>query len=384
MNLFLTGVTGVLGSRILKDLLTKTDLHIYCLVRAQSVDDARARALSFLKIYDDSASIEAEFSKRVSIIVGDVSQTNFELDQDAYDTLARTIDLVFHAAASTHLFLTYPRIEPVNVSGVKHVIDFTLKTEKKRLHYVSTFTVVGNKLYDPSVIFTEEHHDIGQEFLCMGYQQSKFVAEQLIHRAEAQGLVWNIYRPGQIFGETETGAYPHGKTNVSGLFLDIFKTVIETGVAFQSDGKFDITPVDYVSQAILFFMLKRDRAFETYHVINPNRLSYSEIIDLIRQEGYPIRDVEQSVYSQMLVEDTLNYQSPTTLAFKTWLTHAKFDFRATAHICCEFTVSLLQKEKITCAPITRKLLRTYLQRGIKTGYFPKPTESTYLNHEHLL
>ena len=366
----LTGTTGVLGARILKDLLDHSTSKIYCLVRGDSIAEATKRVQNFLAIYDQSQKLHPAFHERVTLVLGDISSASLGLSPQVYQSLTQKIDLTIHAAASTNLFLSYRRIEKINVFGVKQIVDFVLATEAKRLHYISTFTVIGNKLYDPDVVFSESHLDIGQSFEDMSYQKSKFTAEQLVRESSKLGLKWNIYRPGQIFGDSETGAYPNGKTNVGGLFLDIFKTVIETGIAFQSEGHFDMTPVDFVSRAILFFALTRDIPFETYHLLNPHPETYTGVIQLLSQEGYPIKPVLQSEYKTMLENRSLNYKSVTTQAFKSWLSRSNFDFRETARIDSRFTTKLLAENNIFCPPINQELMHTYVQYGIKEGYFP--------------
>ncbi|MBX9769602.1 MAG: SDR family oxidoreductase, partial [Bdellovibrionales bacterium] len=51
-RLFLTGVTGILGAHLLKEILEKTEAEVYCLVRAADMSGARERVLNFLKAYD--------------------------------------------------------------------------------------------------------------------------------------------------------------------------------------------------------------------------------------------------------------------------------------------------------------------------------------------
>src|SRR5690606_29715612 len=128
---------------------------------------------------------------------------------------------------------------------------FCLATKNKYLCHISTHTIMGDKTFEKGVVFKETDYDIGQGFEHMTYQQTKFIAEGLVRDAARDGLVWNIFRPGQIFGESTTGNYPQGHSSVDGLFYDIFKTVAETGVAFYSTTHFDVVPVDYVSRGII-------------------------------------------------------------------------------------------------------------------------------------
>lgn len=374
-NILLTGATGVLGANVLKQILKETGSSVTCLIRAESKEAGRKRLETFLRAYDPVGQLKGEFERRVHVLVGDVTGANFGLNETDYQALIDWTDVTLHVAASTNLFSPWDKIEPVNVGGTKNVISFALKTRQKYLCQVSTYTVMGDKTFDPSVRFTERDLDIGQGFKHMTYQHSKFLAEQLVREAAKDGLTWNIFRPGQIFGEAETGLYPQGQTNVSGLFYDIFKTVIETGVALQSDTHFDVVPVDYVARGIVHLGLKRDSHFETYHLTNPDIKKYHQIIQLLRDAGYRIRFVSIEEYKKMLFAGSLEYQgqkytSGTTFAFRWWFRKEQFDFRHSAITDCSYTQSILEKAGIYCAKINSKLMGAYIKRCVDDGYLP--------------
>jgi thioester reductase-like protein len=391
-TLFLTGATGVLGARLLKELLLTSRAKLYCLVRGETEAQGRERLLSFLKVYDPDGELTEVFNSRVTPILGDVSQERLGLTQAQYDDLTRRVDGTLHVAANTNLFSNFRRIEPVNVGGSKNIIRFCLNTAQKYLCYVSTYTVSGSKIFDGDLVFKETDLDVGQTFENMTYQRSKFIAEGLIREASREGLIWNVMRPGQIFGESDTGRYPQGQTNVSGLFYDIFKTVIETQVGLLSNTHYDVVPVDYVSRSICYLAFHRNSFFETYHLTNPDIKTYTEVISLLKGLGYPLEIVSEKEYKRLLVERALrnalarmtaehdplhveaekpgsDYKSSTTKAFKWWYNQG-FSFDASARTDCTYTQAVLEKAGIFCPKIDVKLLRTYIQAGVEAGYFP--------------
>jgi thioester reductase-like protein len=375
-GVFLTGATGVLGAHLLKELLETTDTDIYCLVRAESSQDALRRLLTLLAVYDPAEKLKAEFLVRVKPVLGDVAEPMFGLSKEDYAYLGARIDVTIHGAANTNLFARYSKIEPINVGGTRNVIDFVLTTAERKLTYISTYTVLGDKTFDSTFVFRETDLDVGQGFEYMTYQLSKFNAEKLIHESTEKGLNWNIVRPGQIFGDSKTGNYPRGQTNVSGLFYDIFKTVIETQVAIDSVSYYDITPVDYVSKATVFLTLNGKSFFNTLHLVNPNRKTYTHIISLIRDQGYPIRFVTLEEYKRMVFNRELvsihggEYKSPTVVAFRLWFRREHFDFRASSIIDCEKARTMLEPRGIFCPKIDANLIGTYIEHGIGHNYFP--------------
>jgi thioester reductase-like protein len=385
-SIFLTGGTGVLGANLLKQILSVTDATVYCLVRAESQEIATQRLHSFLKVYAPGGELNAAFAARVVAVPGEVAAPHFGMAENSWRELAAKIEVVIHAAAITNLFLTMRRIEPTNVGGTRNMIEFALATKGKYLCYVSTYTVMGDKSFDPQFVFREDQLDVGQGFSFMTYQQTKFTAENMVREAGQRGLRWNIFRPGQIFGESSTGNYPHGQANIIGLFYDIFKTVIETGIAIQSETPFDVVPVDYVAQGILLLALDTKRYFETFHLTNPDSRTYSEIINMVRRMGYAIRDVPQSDYRRMILDGRFIYQgkpykSATLSAFKWWYKREIFDFSKGASTDASRASAALAECGVTCPRLDSKLIETYLNAGIRVGYFPKPHENLETHSE---
>ena len=375
---FLTGATGVLGTNLLKQLLVEYTMPVYCLVRAESSEQGLARLRTLLKTYDPDSKVEAAFATRVIPVLGDVSKNFLGLERQKFHELASQVDLTIHAAADTNLFSNFRRIEKVNVGGARNMIEFALCTPTKDLCYVSTYTVMGDKVFDTSLVFKESDLDVGQDFDHMSYQKSKFIAEQMIRVAgETDGLRWNIVRPGQIYGEGSTGFYPQGQTNVSGLFYDIFKTVVETGIAFKSDTHFDIVPVDYVSRGILALSLKRAERSETYHLTNPDVKSYFDVVQVLRALGYEISYVSQNRYKELLetrslkVNDT-EYVSITTKAFRWWFRRENFNFERGAITDCTYTSGILSQLGVKCPKIDTVLIGTYVTAFQRMGYMPAP------------
>ncbi|MBX9766833.1 MAG: SDR family oxidoreductase, partial [Bdellovibrionales bacterium] len=298
------------------------------------------------------------------------------LEERNYDELTQKIDAVIHGAALTNLFVNYRRIQPINEGGTQNIIEFTLKTQNKYLCHISTHTVMGNLAFDKNLVYRETDFDLNQKFDHMNYQKTKFLAEKMVREAAAQGLKWNIMRPGQIFGDSETGLYPQGHSNVSGLFYDIFKTVIETGVALDSTAHFDVVPVDYVSRGVLFLGLISPKMYETYHLTNPDTKGYSEVIRVLKEEGYNIHFVDETQYKELLFNnklfcDGVEYKSPTTSAFKWWFKKEGFSFEQSCITGSEYTQEALKQFGIKCPPVDAKLIGLYIDRGIEQNYFPK-------------
>jgi thioester reductase-like protein len=375
-RVFLTGATGVLGARILKDLLVSTGARIHCLARGTKDQSAEQRVRAVLEVYDTERALESAFNARVTVLAGDVTQERLGLGEAEYARLQQATDLTIHAAANTSLLATYKRLEPINVGGTRRVIDFCLGTAGRNLSYVSTCTVMGDKTFDEQVRFAESDYDLGQGFEYMNYQRSKFCAEALVRKAQEHGLRWRIFRPGQIHGDSVTGAYPHAVTQATGLFYDLFKTAMETQVMPEAYLHYDVVPVDYVSRGLIA-LAAGDEFFEVYHLLNPDVKSFAEVMGLLREAGYAIDLVPEETYKQRLRHGEIRkngapYRSAILKAFTLWYFISKVSFYRSALTECRSTSARLQQLGVSCAPIDARLIGTYVRAGIREGYFPSP------------
>jgi thioester reductase-like protein len=379
-TVFLTGATGVLGGRILKDILQLTSARVYCLVRGNNLAHCRERVHSLVRFYDTDGELEPQILSRLTVLQGDVTLDRFGLTGQAHAELQDQTDLTIHAAANTSLLAKYNRLAPINVRGTARVIDFCLGTASKALSYISTYTVMGDKTFDSSVRFHESDYELGQGFEYMGYQRSKFIAEGMVREARERGLKWRIFRPGQIHGDSANGAYPQTGTQVTGLFYDLFKTAMDTRVMPESYIHYDVVPVDYVSRGILALSTDDDDLFEVYHLTNPDAKTFSQVMAFLREIGYEIDLLPEEIYKQRLRAGHIRkngapYSSAMLKAFSRWYFVSKISFYESAITDCEYTRAKLEKRGVTCAPIDRKLIETYVEAGIRQGYFPRPGAS---------
>src|SRR6185436_13042004 len=88
-RVLLTGATGFLGRHLLRELLER-GLEVVCLIRG----DVAPRLEKALR----DGRVDSSLWARVKGVAGDTSQERLGMG-DAYETLARDIDAVYHCAA---------------------------------------------------------------------------------------------------------------------------------------------------------------------------------------------------------------------------------------------------------------------------------------------
>lgn len=373
-NILLTGATGVLGSRILLEILLQTDACVYCLVRAGSAHQALERLERLINVYDPERRSQ-EHLWRVIPLIGDITQPQFGMALEDYQELAMGVDRVIHCAASVSLVASYGKIAPVNVGGTKNLIALCLQGNVPLL-YTSSFSIVGDKLYQDRFTLRETDLDVGQSFDDMDYERSKFEAEQAVHEAGKRGLRWVITRPGNIWGDSTSGRYPLVETRVKGIYYEMIKALVETGLTFSSREDFDITPVDYVARASLHAILEID-SFNgtTLNLTNPVPITYDDIVDYLRQYGYRINLLANVDYFDALTENRLWLEGKpyrSTFTDLLALFYCGSEISEKARYATEFTRQRLEHAAITCAPCDRTLLFRYLDYLVESGFIAAP------------
>ena len=280
-SILLTGATGFLGAFLLHELLERTGAVIYCLVRCTDVEAGRRRIEQGLESYVPGC---AHPRARIIPVVGDLSEPLLGLSREHFDVLATQIDTIYHSAAAVNWINSYSRLKPANVVGTQEILRLACHRRLKPLHMVSSLSVFPLMGNDPGTVISERDSLDHGGVLYGGYTQSKWVAEKLVAIARSRGLPVAVYRPGIITGQSETGAW-----NTDDFMFRLIKGWIELGSAPDLDGAIDMTPVDYVSSAMVHVSLSDQALGNVFHLVNPRPIHLRELVGWIRSSGYPLR-----------------------------------------------------------------------------------------------
>ncbi|NEO85010.1 MAG: amino acid adenylation domain-containing protein [Spirulina sp. SIO3F2] len=293
-SIFLTGASGFLGGGILYELLQQTRADIYCLVRATSKAEARAKIQRQLNRY---SAWEQAFEDRIFIILGDLSQPLIGIQPQQFERLSEKIDLIYHCGAWVNFIYPYSRLEAINVKGTQEVIRLASRTKVKPLHFVSTIDVFGvdaDKVLNP--ICADDPIGPSQQLLT-GYARSKYVAEQLLKEAQSRGLPMAIYRPGNIVGHSKTGI-----SQTSDFVAKMLQGCLQMGLAPDLPMNLNIVPVDYVSRAIVSLSSPAPAVGQAFNLVNPNAISWSELVARLQQLGYDIQLTSYEAWYEQLAQ----------------------------------------------------------------------------------
>ena len=215
MRAFVTGGTGFIGGRLVRNLRGRGD-QVVALVR----NAGRA---------GDLAELGCE------LIEGDLSAT------DAIRRGVQGCNAVFHVAAVYKVGIPASEREAMfesNVRGTERVLDAAIEANAARIVYVSTVGVFGNT---HGKIVDETYTRNGEEFLSC-YEETKYRSHEIALDRIAKGAPIVIVQPGGVYGP--------GDHSEIGNMIDQARTGKLKMLMFPETG-FNLVHVDDVAEGIL-------------------------------------------------------------------------------------------------------------------------------------
>jgi fatty acid CoA ligase FadD9 len=297
-TVLLTGATGFLGRYLALEWLERMDLvdgKVIALVRAKTDAEARAR---LDRIFDSGdpkllAHYQQLATDHLEVIAGDKGEANLGLDQQTWQRLADTVDLIVDPAALVNHVLPYSELFGPNALGTAELIRIALTSTLKPFTYVSTIGV-GDQI-EPAK-FTEDA-DVREisaarkinDGYANGYGNSKWAGEVLLRAAhDLCGLPVAVFRCDMILADTTYA----GQLNVPDMFTRMMLSLAATGIApgsfYELDGEgnrqrahYDGLPVEFIAEAVATLGAQNADGFQTYHVMNPydDGIGMDEFVD---------------------------------------------------------------------------------------------------------
>lgn len=244
MNVFLTGITGLLGSEVSRQLLEK-GYKVRALVR----NPAKAP------------------DPDIEYVQGDI------LDITALTEQMEGMDYVIHTAAVVS-FAPKDRNEmyKTNVEGTANVVNACLASPVKKLCHVSSIAAFGRPPLSEMKKMDRVEIDEEQKWVSSGtnshYAITKYLGECEVWRGAAEGLNMVIVNPSIILGESDW--------EISSTRL--FKYVYDEK-PFYPEGFLNFTDVKDVASALIRLMESDIR--EERFCISAGMISYKEFFDKI-------------------------------------------------------------------------------------------------------
>jgi thioester reductase-like protein len=353
-NILLTGASGFLGVYLLKDLLSKDNLNIYCLIRKEKNITIKEKLRRSFEKY----GVEFPDHKEDNIILleANLFEKRLGLSTEVWMSLSTKIDAIYHNGANVHHLYNYETLKSENFESTYELLKLATTEKLKDFHYIST---VGTELIDS----LKEKDDFNKlDIASNGYLLTKWASEQILLNASKHGFNIKIYRLGNITGNSETGISNYAN-NHSLLFL---KGCIQMGYAPKINYDYEMTPVDILSKYIIRLSIDKndDHNFTIYNLSNPNKLLWSNYINKINSFGFKIGLLDNVEW----VEKLENIDQDNALfILKSWYLERN---NYKKHVYKNNVQSKLEKIRIDYNYNYDYLIILYLKYLIDIGFFP--------------
>ncbi|WP_307828352.1 carboxylic acid reductase [Antrihabitans sp. YC2-6] len=310
-TVLLTGANGYLGRFLCLEWLERMERDggtLICIVRGRNVDAARER---LDEVFDsgDPALLARYWdlaSRHLELLAGDIGEANLGLDDETWNRLAQTVDLIVHPAALVNHVLPYDQLFGPNVVGTAEIIRLAITTRLKPTTYLSTVAVAAQ--IAPSAF--EEDGDVREmsatrtvgDGYANGYGNSKWAGEVLLREAhDLCGLPVSVFRSDMILAHSRFD----GQLNVPDMFTRLVLSVAATGIAplsfYRTDEKgnrqrahYDGLPADFVAVAVTTLGAEATSCFQTFDVVNPHDdgISLDKFVEWLIDAGHNIQRID--------------------------------------------------------------------------------------------
>ncbi|MBD3881621.1 NAD-dependent epimerase/dehydratase family protein [Phormidium tenue FACHB-886] len=243
MKAFVTGASGFTGSHLVRALEQRGDRVV-----------ALVRKTSDLSRLQDS---------RAELVYGDLG------DRATLEAAMQGVDVVFHVAAYVELgVVDAAKMEQINVEGTRTVLEAAKAAGIFKLVYCSTIGVYG----DTQGQVIDESFQRTQAGFSSAYDRTKYLAQQLVDQAAAEGLHTVSLMPSGIFGADD----PH--------FGPVMDTFLKGKLKVWAGGD-RITGIVHVDDLVAAMLLAAEKApAGSHYIISAGEMSTREMFDFLSQQ----------------------------------------------------------------------------------------------------
>jgi len=263
MNALVTGGTGFIGRRLVRQLVALHGVDAVALLVKPPVTPLEAEALDAFK------------RQGVRLIEGDL------MAQPVADQAPLAVDVVFHLAANIDTDAPLPALR-VNHEGTARLLDWLSAVSRgTRIVYASS-VAVHDRVSEPKGPIAESSPLTPRT----GYGRTKLQGEEVLReRAARDGYSWTVLRLPTVYGP---GQKPDG------LFDQLIKRAENGSLLGRLDwpGRTSIVHVDDVAAAMIELSGRRDAAGEVFCIASDESLTVGELARGIGEGvGRPVRPI---------------------------------------------------------------------------------------------
>ena len=357
-RVLLTGATGYLGADLLTALLERSEATVVCLVRASDASAGLGRIQSNLARYELAAD-----AARIEVLPGAVDEPRLGLEASSWETLARDVDVIVHAAANVNFVPTLESLLPVNVGGPLNLLRLAGHTRLKPLHLASSYSVFNEASYAGVPRVTEAPLVGDGAGFRVGYPMSKWIAERVTDLARERGWSVATHRLGLLWGDARTG-----RSKADDLLTLIVRACLTLGKAQDVDFLMHVTPVDFAAAAMAEIALGRGDASGFYHTITEGPIAWRDFVRTVREQGHQLELVPTPAWHEALRAALPAHREFTPLAAMSAQDQTR-GLNGANIFSMQFDASRLRAAlagtDVVCPALDRRLIGTYINAIVR-------------------
>ncbi len=271
MQYFVTGASGFIGRRLVKQLLARKGAVVHFLVRPES-EDKVAALRAFWGVT----------AARAIAVPGDLTQKKLGVAADVLKKLKGQVDHVYHLAAIYDLGADAPSQVAVNIDGTRNMVEFAKAIDAGHVHHVSSIAAAG--LYEG--VFREDMFDEAENY-DHPYFMTKHESEKIV-RTECK-RPWSVYRPAMVVGDSQTGEMD--KIDGPYYFFKLIQRMRQLlppwmpAVGLEG-GRINIVPVDFVVDALDAISHQQGITGRCYHLVDPVGYRVGDVLDIFAKAAH--------------------------------------------------------------------------------------------------
>jgi NAD(P)-dependent dehydrogenase (short-subunit alcohol dehydrogenase family) len=271
MHYFVTGATGFIGRRLVKQLLSHRAAVVHFLVRPSSA--TKIDPLLERWGVDRTRAVPVE---------GDLTAPGLGLAPEARAALQGKIRHFFHLGAVYNLEADEAAQAAANVAGTRHAVALATELGAAHFHHMSSIAAAG--LFEG--IFREDMYDEA-EGLDHPYFSTKHEAERIV-RTECR-IPWRIYRPGIVVGDSRTGEMD--KIDGPYYFFKLIQRMRQIVPPWMptvglEGGRINLVPVDFVVAALDHIAHKPALDGRCFHLVDPHPYRVGDVLGIFARAAH--------------------------------------------------------------------------------------------------
>ncbi|WP_434559424.1 amino acid adenylation domain-containing protein [Pseudomonas sp. Z4-20] len=286
-----TGANSFLGVHIVEALLAWGATEVACLVRESGGQSAAERFAQSLR----ENQLEHLDLSRVSVYAADITQPQLGLPDDIYLRIDSTFGALVHNAAHVNHVLDYESLARDNVEPIFECLRLCEGRSKKIFNFVSTLSACSALDADGQVL-EQPAAKTPPIYIKNGYNLSKWVGERILQRARDVGVRVNLFRPGNISFNSQTGVCQPHKNRL----MLMLKGSIQLGQVPDLSLNFDLMPVDFLARFIAFHASRYQPTQAVFNLHNPEPLGWDAYVASFRDSGREFSLVSVADWQQQL------------------------------------------------------------------------------------